>query len=239
MNPKPPVQPGTGRGPVGAILALALVAITLPACAGGGRPVLPDARPIVIRSGARVFPEKERMLEIDTWFRAQVKNIEEDPSFWIITRPREDPTYPWETLYLHADSAEVAFESRRPPEAAVVYQIYAHFHLMKVYGRLGEFLPEAADSEGFLLERAILTRVAEAWLLGRAVYLAEAYEPLEELVYANENGYLDALILTARGEEFGDERRAWLQEDPGALERYRSWFVETFSREPPGLRGAG
>jgi len=62
---------------------------------------------------------------------------------------------------------------------------------------------------------------------------------LEELVYANENGYLNAMLLTARGDEFKEERQAWLKDDPEALERYRRWFVDTFSREPPGLRETG
>jgi hypothetical protein len=74
-------------------------------------------------------------------------------------------------------------------------------------------------------------------LLGRTSYDAVAYDPLEELLYSNEAGYLDAFILTARGEEFAEEREAWLREDPEALERYRQWFLETFDREPPGLRG--
>jgi hypothetical protein len=138
---------------------------------------------------------------------------------------------------MHADSAEIALETRKSLEARLVYEIYAHYHLMKEFGRLEEFLPGAGDEEGFSLERAILARVADAWLLGRAVYDAEPYDPLEEILYANENGYLDALILTARGDEFQEERQAWLQDDPEALERYRSWFVETFTREPPGLRG--
>ena len=30
-----------------------------------------------------------------------------------------------------------------------------------------------------------------------------------------------------------------LRENPDAAERYRSWFVQTFNREPPGLRTAG
>jgi hypothetical protein len=55
-------------------------------------------------------------------------------------------------------------------------------------------------------------------------------------MYANENGYLDAMILTARGDEFREERQAWLREDPEAQERYRKWFLTTFNREPPGLR---
>ena len=60
--------------------------------------------------------------------------------------------------------------------------------------------------------------------------------PWRSSLYANENGYLDAMILTARGDEFKEERQAWLKEDPEALERYRKWFVDTFGREPPGLR---
>jgi len=68
------------------------------------------------------------------------------------------------------------------------------------------------------------------------VFNAAAYEPLEEILYSNENGYLDAFILTARGDEFAEERQRWLQEDPEALERFHEWFVETFHREPPGLR---
>ena len=75
------------------------------------------------------------------------------------------------------------------------------------------------------------------WLLGRSVYQAVAFEPLEELMYSNENGYLDAFILTARGDEFREERQAWLREDPGAMERYRQWFMDTFEKEPPGMRG--
>ena len=104
-------------------------------------------------------------------------------------------------------------------------------------GRIGEFLPEGENLEGFSLEQAILARVSDAWLLARAVYQAAAYDPLEEILYANEHGYLDAMVLTARGDEFKEEREAWLNEDPTALDRYRRWFVDTFSREPPGLRG--
>ena len=213
----------------------ALVVMGAGACAGGPAD-LPDPRPLVIRTGARLHPEKPRLEEIDSWFRPQMENIEQDPTFLIETVVRDTPSYPWESLLIEGDTARIGVEGGKSPQSRTAYMIYAHLHLMKVMGRLDEFLPGAVGAEGYALERAILARVSDVWLYGRSVFDAEAYEPLEELIYATESGHLDGLILTARGDDFGEERRAWLQEDPEALERYRQWFVETFSREPPGLR---
>ena len=237
MKPKPSLSPRTSPRSFVPVLALALITMATAACSPG-RPELPAPRPIVIRSGARLFAEPERMKTIDAWFRPQQDNIQLDPSFMIEYVPRDTPSYPWESLVLVADTAKIGVQ-KGFVEAVEVYQIYAHYRLMKEMGRIGEFLPGGEGLEGFSLERAILARVSDAWFFGRAVYLAEAFDPLEELVYANENGYLDALILTARGEEFKEERQAWLKEDPEALERYRLWFVDNFSREPPGLREIG
>lgn len=218
------------------ILGLFLLAMGLGACAGGPAE-LPDPRPLVIRSGARLYPAKERVQEINSWFRPELENIEQDPSFMIETVNRDTPAYPWESLLIvEGDTARIGLEVRQHPDARTPYEFYAHLHLMKDMGRLEEFLPAAADEEGFLLERAILARVSDVWLLGRSVFNAAAYEPLEELMYSNENGYLEAFILTARGDDFAEERQRWLQEDPEAMERYRTWFVGTFDREPPGMR---
>jgi hypothetical protein len=196
---------------------------------------MPSPRPVVIRSGERLFTDAERMKEVDTWFRAQRDNIINDPTFFIDPVGRDTPSYPWESLYLSNDTASIGVQQGFP-EAREVYAVYAHYHLMEKMGRIGEFLPGGENLEGFDLERAILGRVAEAWLLARAVYQAVAFDPLEEILYANENDFLDALILTARGDEFKEERQAWLMEDPEAQERYRQWFLATFNKEPPGLR---
>lgn len=220
---------------VAPVIGLVLMGLILSAC--GTRPAeLPEPRTIIIRSGVRVFPDKERLEEIDAWFRSQMDNIDRDPGFLIEVVPRDTPAYPWESLHIEGDTAKIGVERGRARDAQTAYVLYAHFRLMKEMGRLDEFLPQAEYLEGYDLERAILARVAEAWLLGRSVYDAEAYDPLEELLYSNEYGFLDALILTARADEFPEERRQWLEEDPEALERYRRWFVETFSEEPPGLR---
>ena len=217
------------------ILVPVALSLTVGACASGPAQ-LPDPRPIVVRSGARLYPEKSRMEEIDAWFRPEMENIEQDPTFMIEAVERDTPAYPWESLYISNDTAKIGLEIRKSPEAVTAYEIYAHLRLMKVMDRLDEFLPGAAGAEGYALERAILSRVSDVWLYGRGVFDAVAYEPLEELMYSNENGYLDAFLLTARGDEFGEERQRWLQENPEALEEYRQWFVETFSQEPPGLR---
>jgi len=220
---------------VGRMFAAALLIGGSWACSSG-EVEIPTPRPVVIRSGVRLYPDLDRLKAIDTWYRAQQAQIQNDPSFWVITVPRDTPSYPWESLVLVADTAKIGVE-RGFDEANRVFQIYAHDHLMKKLGRIDEVLPGGENLEGFQLERAILARVSDAWFLGRSVYQVEAFDPLEEILYANENGYLDALILTARGEEFAEEREAWLEEDPGAMERYREWFLDTFSREPPGLRG--
>ena len=123
-----------------------------------------------------------------------------------------------------------------PSEAQIPYMIYAHLHLMDERGQLEEWLPDAASETGYDLTRSILNRTSDAWLYGRSAWDAPPYEALDELVYSTEYGYLDALIFTARPDAFTEARRAWLAENPGGIEEYRRWFVDTFNREPPGLR---
>ena len=107
---------------------------------------------------------------------------------------------------------------------------------MDTMDRLDEVIPEAVGTHGYELERAILARVSDAWLYGRAAFDIPPYGPLDELMFSRENGYLDAFILTARPEEFEEEHDTWLRENPGGAEEYRQWFLETFEREPPGRR---
>ena len=97
-------------------------------------------------------------------------------------------------------------------------------------------LPEAPDAVGYELERAILKRCADAWVLGRTVFDTQPFGPMDELAYASEAGFLDPFIFTARPDEFTASRAEWVRENPTGMEDYRDWFIDTFSREPPGLR---
>lgn len=215
------------------VALLAVLAVT--AC--GGPPQVPTPRPLVLHTGARLSPERDRLQEIDSWIRPQVENIRQDPSFLIRTVTVDSLVYPWQGLRIHGDTAEVEMRRGLFQEARVPYMIYAHLHLMERRGALGEWLPDAEGASGFELERAILARTADAWLYGRSAWDAPPHQPLDELVYARENDFLDALIFTARPEDFVEARREWLDRRPGAIEDYRRWFVDTFDREPPGLRG--
>lgn len=211
----------------------AFIVATLAACSGP--PAVPPPRPLVLYSGVRLTPTQEGLNEIDAWIRPQLENIREDPSFLIRTIPRDTTVYPWEGLEIVADTANIALR-RGPAEAQTPYMIYAHLHLMEERGELERWLPEAADETGYDRERAIMSRTSDAWLYGRSAWDAPPYEALDEIAYSTEYGYLDAFIFTARPDAFAEARRAWLAENPGGIEEYRRWFVDTFGREPPGLR---
>ncbi len=234
MQLKASVLHKTRRGLSGSGLLMLFIPLVLGACSPGP-PEMPAPRPIVIRSGERLYAEAERLAETDTWFRAQRDNIINDPNFMIVTLPRDTPSYPWESILLvEPDTAKIGVQGGFDG-AGEVFGLYAHYRLMVKMGRIGEFLPGGEELEGYELERAIVSRISDAWFLGRAVYQAMPFDPLEEILYANENGYLDAMLLTARGDEFREERQAWLREDPEAQERYREWFLATFNKQPPGL----
>ncbi len=218
------------RGSGALIIAGALAA---GACVGAYS--LPSPRPLVNHTGARIYADEGRLAEIDVWVRAQQENIIIDPSFWIIENRSEVEAYPWDALSISGDTAVVLVYARAP-ESGSFLSFYGHYHLMDTMDRLDEVLPEAFDAEGYELERAILARLADAWLYGRALFDVSPYAPLDELLFSQENGYFDAFIFTARPDEFEEERASWRQENPGREEEYRRWFVETFEREPPGLR---
>jgi hypothetical protein len=212
-----------------------LIAGALAAGACAASYSLPAPRTLVVRSGARLVTDRARLSEIDIWVREQQENIIIDPAFLIIEDRTSVETYPWEALTIKGDTAVVMVYGSAPESASVV-SFYGHFHLMDNLDRLDEVLPEAVAAEGYELERAILGRVSDAWLYGRSAFDMPPYGPLDELLFSRENGYLDAFILTARPEEFEEERGAWLQENPGREEEYRRWFLETFEVNPPGLR---
>lgn len=212
---------------------LALVALT-GACSGQA-PDIPRPRPIVVHSGARIRADHDHMREVNEWVLREQLNIEQDPSFWVIGSNTVTETFPWEGLEISSDSVTVRIPLGGQ-DASLVYQIYGHLHLMTTMGRQEEWLPEAPAAVGYELERAILTRVADAWILGRTVFDTQPFTPLDELAYAKDAGFLDAFIFTARPGEFAASRTTWTRANPGEIDRYRDWFVDTFNREPPGIR---
>ena len=214
----------------------AVIVLTAAACASAV-PVLRDPRRLVIHSGERLAPTRERMEEIDVWVTEQWDSIRDDFSFMINHGPQEGPTYLWETLELNEaeDTANIYYQGR--PGLVPVYVFYAHLHLMAAQDRLDRWLPEADGGTTYEIERAILARVADVWLYQRSIFDVRPYDFLEELLYSKENDHLDAYILTARPDEFVDARRTWMEENPGARDAFIAWFRTAFERDPPGMRG--
>jgi hypothetical protein len=187
-------------------------------------------------SGVRLQADSARLQEVHGWAVRLSDAVETDPSFWLITDNVPEEAYPWETIeFRGADSVRIAWE----PSAADVqgaYWVYSFLHLMTRMDRMDEWFPDAVGLEGYALERFILDRTADAWLLARAIFEAAPYRPMDELVYSQDRGYLDAFLLTARGGEFSEELEDYNRANPGRIDEYLTWFRETFDREPPGLR---
>ena len=227
---------GLDRGLRARVRGFGFSLLVLTAGCAAAAPSLPTPRPIVIHSGARIRAEAERVQEINQWVTAQQDNIFNDPAFWLdSTEPSVNEPYLWESMRINADTVWTSF-AIRAPDSRLVHELYAHMHIMVELGRLDEWVPEAAGTAGYEQERAILARSADSWLLGRTVFDVAPYGPLDELMYANEEGFLDAFIFTARPNEFAEARADWARANPDGAERYRSWFLDTFNREPPGLR---
>lgn len=204
------------------------------ACAASD-PVMPRPRPIVNYQGARIRADYEEMKEVNEWVTREQANIVNDPSFWVVSNSTVSETFPWDGMRVAQDSVilNMPLGGR---DGQLVYQIYGHLHLMVEMERQEEWLPEAPEATGYELERAIVDRVADAWILGRTVFDTQPFAPLDELAYAKHFGFLDAFIFTARPDEFGSARTEWARANPGRTDEYRDWFLETFNREPPGIR---
>ena len=216
----------------GLFTALALAAVSLTAACGPRPLELPEPRPLIISSGARLSGSTDELKDVYEWVNAEIESIDLDPTFWITASPTSTDVYPWETLEISATQDTASIQYRRSsPDLLQVYQIYAHLHLMAVVGRLDEWAPEAVGLTGFELESAILKRLSDAWLLGRASFDFAPYPLMDELIYADDAEMLNPLLLTLRGYEFPEAREAWLAERPNGEEQVRTWYRQTFGKE--------
>jgi hypothetical protein len=207
--------------------------LVLAAC--GGASTLPPPRSIILFTGVRVQADPDRMEVVDRWIEPQLDEIRRGRDFLIRTLRVERPEYPWQSMEVGRDTARI-FVQQAAPDTETPFAVYAHFHMMALRGDLERLLPEASDAEGFELERAIVKRIADLWLYGRAVYAVPPYGPLDELLYASEYGFLDEFILAAQPDDrFGDLRAARLEEEPARWEEFERWFHDTFERDGPGF----
>jgi hypothetical protein len=208
-----------------------VLGLLLSAC--GGQAPIPTTRPIVLYSGERLRADPERMAEVDEWVLEQLEEIEFDPSFLIRLAFEDVPRYPWDTLDLIGDTADIRLEAGAS-DAETPYQIYAHLRLVQERGELAAWVPEAEGLTGFEAERAILRRISDVWLLGRTVYDTQPYGPLDELLWAHESGYLEDFMVATQGERFPEAVAAYQSRNSGREATFQDWFVRTFERERPG-----
>jgi len=207
--------------------------LLLTACAGAAPTLQP--RTVIVFSGERIQTDGERMQEVERWLRPALEDIDQNPSFLIRVHRQEESSYLWDSTELVADTAIVHIQ-RAAADAETPHLIYAHLLLMAERGELGEWLPAAQERtlEGLEREREILKRVSDIWLLGRSVFDTQAYGPLDELLYANERGFLTEFILGTQTDRFEEERERYTAENPDWEDELRGFFQRTFERDGPG-----
>lgn len=216
----------------GVFTTLALAAVTLTAACGPRPLELPEPRPLIISSGARLSGDADQLKKVYEWVNAEIETIDLDPSFWVTASPTSTDVYPWETVEISENQDTVSVQYRRSsPDLLQVYQIYAHLQLMAARGDIAEYLPAAEGLEGFALESVIMSWISDAWLLGRASFDFAPYPKMDELIYAKDAEMLDGLILVLRGYEFPEARDAWLAERPNGEEQVKTWYRQTFGKD--------
>lgn len=220
------------RVPGRAILALGALGVV--GCSAATP--LPQPRPVVVVSGERVRADPEAMQVVDRWLRPQLDDIDRNPGYLIRLKEDRDPVYPWQKLEIIGDTVDISLQQGYE-DGQTPFLLYAHFRLMAGRGQLERWLPEGVGLEGLALERVILGRIADVWLYGRAVYDTSPYAPLDEILYARENGFLDDLIFATQTTRFGAEALVYYAENPERLVAFRDWFRRTFEREPPSGDG--
>lgn len=221
---------------IGAVTGALLVA----GCASAVGLATPSPRPLINSQGTRLVVEHDRMEEVDGWVTEAAATIEEDPSFMVVSRSVPEPAYPWETFsFAPDDTVKIAYEAP-VPDIGTSYQIYAFLHQMRRMGRLVDWFPETEELEdGWPLERFIVDKVADSWLLGRTTYDTPPYDPLDDLIYAQDAGMLDALVLYSQGEEYPEAVERFLDENPDGFDDFEAWYREAIGRELPRRRTGG
>jgi len=220
--------------PSGRLLLSAFAgALLLTAC--GGAAAFPQPRGIIVFSGERISVDPERMEAVDRALRPHLEDIDRNPTFVIRLNRQVESAYPWDTLELRGDTAYIAVE-RTAGDAQTPFQIYAHLRLMQERGELGEWVPAAEDRalSGLEAEEAILRYVGDVWLLGRSVFDTQPYGPLDELIYAQDRGFLTHFILATQAERFAEEREAFHDRNPEWETELSDFFRRTFERDGPG-----
>jgi len=212
---------------------LALPVSTLLLGCAGQLP-LPITRPIIVYTGERLQADPVQMAEVEGWLRPQLDHIDQSRDFLIRLVDQELPSYPWESLEITADTAQVALWPAAP-DAETPYILYAHYRLIEARGALDRWAPEAQGLAGLEAEEAILNRISDVWLLGRTVFDTQPFGPMDELLWAKESGYLRDFIFATQPGRFDEEEANWRGANPEREEEFAEWFERVFERRGPGF----
>jgi hypothetical protein len=175
------------------------------------------------------------MAEVEAWLRPQLDHIGTSRRFLIRVVPVNLIRYPWDSIEFEGTDVVEVEIADVAPDAETPFLIYSHLRFLQEQGGIEEWAPELVGLDGFELEKGILSRVSDVWLLGRSAFDTEPFGPMDELMYAREHGFLDDLILTTQRERFPTEAEPYWTGEQVRLLEFVAWLERTFERDQPGF----
>jgi hypothetical protein len=171
------------------------------------------------------FSSTEVRAILDTT-RALERNLQEDPRVLYFTligpsveADSADAAYPWNAVEVRTDSVATILTPGNLREADRAYYNYAVTRMQLVR----ELDPDVPCDELVEREIAAVSAFVDGWLSSRLLFGGLPFAPLDEVVFAREQGQLAGMLAAKGDRQLGACVAEWIASHPGAVEEYRSW----------------
>jgi hypothetical protein len=182
-------------------------------------------------SGLVVEFDRDRLLDMRDRSVALRRDLEEDPRILYYTSygselraEDRDEAYPWNAIDVVTDSIAAVVTPGNLREADRAYYNYVVHRMHAVRED-----PDVPCGEIVARELDAVDAFVDGWVVARTLFGGPAFEPLDELAFAREAGVLRGLLVDRSDRQLGGCLVVWSDENPGAVEEYRSWLRERYS----------
>jgi hypothetical protein len=190
------------------------------------------------------FSSTEVRAMLDTT-RALERILQEDPRVLYFTligpsveADSADAAYPWNAVEVRTDSVATILTPGNLREADRAYYNYAVTQMQMVR----ELDPDVSCGELMDRELEAASAFVDGWLSSRLLFGGLPFTPLDEVVFAREQGQLAGMLAAKGDRQLGACVAEWIASHPGAVDEYRSWrdtrFLGLVEEPPAGATGA-
>lgn len=158
--------------------------------------------------------------------RALERILQDDPKVLYFTligpsveADNADAAYPWNAVEVRADSVATILTPDNLREADRAYYNYAVTRMQMVR----DLDPDVSCDELMDREIEVASAFVDGWLSSRLLFGGLPFTPLDEVVFAREQGQLAGMLAAKGDRQLGACVAEWIGSHPGAVAEYRSW----------------